>query len=368
RADLAMYQAKKAGRGRFSYFSKEMNRLAQERLMLENALRQALQEEDESLTLHYQPQIEMKTGFLYGVEALARWRHPTLGPISPARFIPLAEECGLIGMLGQWALKEACRQLKEWRYHGLQVPSISVNMSPSNFHDLNLPRMIADTLRRNALKPSDLTLELTESILLDTNPSTMKTIETMHAQGIRLSMDDFSSGYSSLSSLRSLPVSELKLDRCFVADLETDAAARALSSAILGIGNSLSLVVVAEGVETELQKETLRKQGYPVVQGYLFSRPLTPVDFERWLRESGLKDCVRHCNHESSRLPPASAITAHQAGVFQTTSISSPATASSMSVGPRIVPVQTGSYRVAARMPTTAAPAIPPRGCMTAPR
>ncbi len=286
RADLAMYQAKKAGRGRFSYFSKEMNRLAQERLMLENALRQALQEEDESLTLHYQPQIEMKTGFLYGVEALARWRHPTLGPISPARFIPLAEECGLIGMLGQWALKEACRQLKEWRYHGLQVPSISVNMSPSNFHDLNLPRMIADTLRRNALKPSDLTLELTESILLDTNPSTMKTIETMHAQGIRLSMDDFGSGYSSLSYLRSLPISELKLDRCFVADLETDAEARALSSAILGIGNSLSLVVVAEGVETEKQNETLREQGYPVVQGYLFSRPLPPGEFELWMRDT----------------------------------------------------------------------------------
>lgn len=294
RADLAMYQAKKAGRGRFSFFSSEMNRLAQERLMLEHALRLALQEDNGSLHLHYQPQIEINTGRLYGVEALARWCHPVLGNISPIRFILLAEECGLIGQLGQWALKEACRQLRTWRDNGLNVPTVSVNMSPSNFHNLDLPRKIRETLQRHELSASDLTLELTESILLDANPSTMQTIEAIHAQGVRLSMDDFGSGYSSLSSLRSLPFSELKLDRGFVADLETDAAARALSAAILGIGKSLSLVVVAEGVETELQKETLREQGYPVVQGYLFSRPLTPVDFERWLRESGLKDCVRH--------------------------------------------------------------------------
>lgn len=288
RADLAMYQAKKAGRNRFSFFSNEMNLLAQERLTLENALRLALQECDEALHLHYQPQIEMQSGRLHGVEALARWRHNTLGDISPGRFIPLAEECGLIGILGQWALTQACRQLKEWRSHGLNVPSVSVNMSPSNFHNLDLPGMIADTLECNGLKPSDLILELTENILLDTNPRTMQTIETLHAQGILLSMDDFGSGYSSLSYLRTLPISELKLDRCFVADLETDAAARALSSAILGIGRSLSLVVVAEGVETEKQRETLREQGYPVAQGFLYSRPLPPDEFELWMRNSGL--------------------------------------------------------------------------------
>lgn len=287
RADLAMYQAKKAGRGRFTYFSDDMNRLAQERLTLENALRQALQEADDSLRLHYQPQIETSTGHLYGVEALARWHHSTLGNIPPARFIPLAEECGLIGLLGQWALKAACGQLKQWRSKGLHVPSISVNMSPSDFHNLDLPEMIADTLERNGLVPSDLTLELTENILLDTNPSTMRTIETVHAGGVRLSMDDFGSGYSSLSYLRRLPISELKLDRCFVADLETDAAAQSLSSAILGIGKSLSLTVVAEGVETVEQNETLRQQGYPVVQGYLFSKPLAPAEFERWMRETG---------------------------------------------------------------------------------
>lgn len=287
RADMAMYQAKSSGRGRFSFFSSEMNRLAQERLALENALRQALL--DGQLLLHYQPQVEMDTGRLYGVEALARWTHPTLGEISPARFIPLAEECGLIADLGRWAVTEACRQLAQWRAQGLVVPSVAVNLSPSNFHNLDLPSMIADTLERNALAPKDLTLELTESILLDTNISTMKTIEAVHAHGVRLSMDDFGTGYSSLSYLRRLPVSELKLDRSFVADLENDEAARALSTAILGIGKSLSLTVVAEGVETALQNVMLRDQGYPVAQGYLYSRPLAPKDFELWVQERMLE-------------------------------------------------------------------------------
>ncbi|MGE8397730.1 MAG: putative bifunctional diguanylate cyclase/phosphodiesterase, partial [Comamonas sp.] len=283
RADMAMYQAKNAGRGRCSFFSSEMNRLAQERLALENALREALKES--ALHLHYQPQVEMGTGRLYGVEALARWSHPKLGDISPARFIPLAEECGLIADLGRWALMEACRQLAEWRAQGLDVPSVAVNLSPSNFHNLDLPQMIAQTLDRNDLEPSDLTLELTESILLDTNQSTMQTIEEVHAHGVRLSMDDFGTGYSSLSYLRRLPVSELKLDRSFVADLENDEAARALSSAILGIGKSLRMTVVAEGVETDGQNIMLREQGYEVAQGFLYARPLAPQDFAQWLQE-----------------------------------------------------------------------------------
>ncbi|WP_095157872.1 EAL domain-containing protein [Pseudomonas sp. Irchel 3E13] len=283
RADMAMYQAKSSGRGCFSFFSSEMNKLAQERLALENALREALQKGQ--LRLHYQPQIEMSTGRLYGVEALARWTHPQFGDVSPARFIPLAEECGLVAELGRWALREACRQLSEWRARGLVVPAVAVNLSPTSFHNLDLPRMIADTLRSHHLAPADLTLELTENILLDTNPSTMKTIEEVHAQGIRLSMDDFGTGYSSLSYLRRLPVSELKLDRSFVADLEHDEAARALSNAILGIGKSLHLTVVAEGIETDSQSVWLQEQGYPVAQGYLFSPPLAPDALAQWLEE-----------------------------------------------------------------------------------
>ena len=286
RADMAMYQAKSSGRGCFSFFSIDLNKLAQERLALETALREALQAGD--LRLHYQPQVELASGRLYGVEALARWTHAELGEISPARFIPLAEECGLIADLGRWALREACRQLAAWRAKGLHVPAVSVNLSPTSFHNLDLPRMIADTLERNALRPQDLTLELTESILLDTNPSTVKTIAEVHAHGVRLSVDDFGTGYSSLSYLRRLPVSELKLDRSFVADLEHDADARALSSAILGIGKSLHLTVVAEGVETPMQDLMLREQGYPAAQGFLFSRPLAPQDLERWLSEAAV--------------------------------------------------------------------------------
>lgn len=285
RADMAMYQAKSAGRGRFSFFSREMNRQTQERVALEKALRQALAEG--ALELHYQPQIDMCTERLYGVEALARWNHPTLGPISPARFIPLAEECGLMDALSAWVLEQACSQLAQWRAQGLSVPSVAVNLSPSNFHNLALPGLVSQVLERNGLQPSDLMLELTENILLDTHASTLHTLEQIHALGVPLSMDDFGTGYSSLSYLRRLPIKELKLDRSFVADLESDEAARALSSAILGIGKSLDLIVVAEGVETVGQKETLQAQGYPVAQGYLFSQPLGAEAFQTWLCAKG---------------------------------------------------------------------------------
>ncbi|QDF98923.1 bifunctional diguanylate cyclase/phosphodiesterase [Azoarcus sp. DD4] len=282
RADLAMYQAKSSGRGRFSFFSNEMNVLAQERLALEAALREALLKEQ--LHLHYQPQVDLKDGRLYGVEALARWTHPQIGNIPPIRFIPLAEECGLIGELSNWALREACRQLADWRRRGLAVPSVSVNLSPTNFHNLELPQTIAATLAANALAPSDLTVEITESVLMDTNPSTMKTIGEVHAQGVRLAMDDFGTGYSSLGYLRRLPVSELKLDKSFVRDLESDEATRALTSAVIRIGESLRLTVVAEGVEDGLQRQLLKDQGYHVAQGYLFSPPLPAAELERWLQ------------------------------------------------------------------------------------
>jgi diguanylate cyclase (GGDEF)-like protein/PAS domain S-box-containing protein len=283
RADMAMYQAKRGGRGRFSFFSNEMNVLAQERIALEKALRVAIQ--TETLELHYQPQVDLKTGLLYGVEALARWHHPELGEISPARFIPLAEECGLIDDLGRWALQMACGQLSTWRARGVLVPAVSVNLSPTSFHNLALPQMIADTLKDNALSPQSLTLEITENVLLDTHPSTLKTIGEVRAQGVRLAMDDFGTGYSSLSYLRRLPLNELKLDRSFVSDLGDDETARALSDAVVQIGKSMRLTVVAEGVETDEQESILREQGYDVAQGYLFARPLPPERLEHWIKE-----------------------------------------------------------------------------------
>ncbi|MBH2031982.1 MAG: EAL domain-containing protein [Pseudomonadales bacterium] len=282
RADMAMYQAKSAGRGHFSFFSHELNLLAQERLALESALREAL--ELDQLQLHYQPQVRMPDGLLYGVEALARWHHPQFGEISPARFIPLAEECGLINQLGLWAVREACRQLAEWRRQGLLIPAVSVNLSPTNFHNLDLPGMVASTLTEHQLQASDLTLEITENVLLDTNPSTLKTLDEVHAQGVRLSLDDFGTGYSSLSYLRRLPIQELKLDRSFVSDLDADATNRALSEAVIRLGESLQLTVVAEGIETSSQYHILKAQGYHVAQGYLFSRALAAKDLEAWLQ------------------------------------------------------------------------------------
>ncbi|KRC84872.1 diguanylate cyclase [Achromobacter sp. Root83] len=281
-ADMAMYQAKTAGRNRISFFSAEMNRQAQERLALEAALRDAL--EAKALRLHYQPQVGLKNGSLYGVEALARWRHPTLGDISPARFVPLAEECGLIGDLGDWALREACSQLAVWRNNGLRVPSVSVNLSATNFHNLNLPRMIAATLAEFGLAPADLMLEITEGVVLDATAGTLRTIAELHRLGVRLSMDDFGTGYSSLGHLRRLIVDELKLDRSFVQGLESDDAARALTSAVIRIGESLSLPVVAEGVENEEQRRFLIEQGCAAGQGFLFSPPLPAGDLEEWLR------------------------------------------------------------------------------------
>jgi len=276
-----MYQAKANNRGRFSFFSDEMNTQAQERLALEGALRDALRGGD--FSLNYQPQLSMRTGLLHGVEALARWLHPQLGPISPTRFIPIAEECGLIGELGEWALEQACAQLHAWRKRGIEVPSISVNLSSTNFHDLDLPQFIHGLLQRYALTAQDLTLEITETVMMDTNPSTTRTIHELHAQGVKLAMDDFGTGYSSLGYLRNLPVTELKLDKSFVRDMDGDETVRALTNAVIRIGESLNLTVVAEGVENQRQYDLLKQQGCDVAQGYFFSRPMTAEVFEEWL-------------------------------------------------------------------------------------
>ncbi|MFJ9450507.1 EAL domain-containing protein [Herbaspirillum sp. NPDC101397] len=282
RADMAMYQTKANNRGRFSFFSEEMNSQAQERLALEGALRDALRGGD--FELHYQPQVNFHTGLLHGVEALARWHHDQLGQVSPARFIPIAEECGLIGELGKWALEEACFQLHDWRRRGINVPSVSVNLSSTNFHDLELPQFIAGLLQRFELAPGDLTLEITETVMMDTNPSTTRTIREVHAQGVKLAMDDFGTGYSSLGYLRNLPVCELKLDQSFVRDMDRDQTVLALTNAVIRIGESLDLIVVAEGVEDKRQYDLLKQQGCDVAQGYLFSRPMLATVFEHWLK------------------------------------------------------------------------------------
>ncbi|SBS27644.1 Oxygen sensor protein DosP [Marinomonas aquimarina] len=281
RADMAMYQAKSAGKGRFAFFSHELNQLAQEKQELESELQKAIREK--RLELVYQPQIRIQDGSLYGVEALARWNHPKFGAVSPGQFIPLAEECGLIGDLSQWSLSCACEQMAQWRRKGVPIPTVSVNLSPNNFHNLGLCDQIMSTLRHYELQPSDITLELTENVLMDTNPTTLKVLHDIHACGVSFSIDDFGTGYSSLSYLRKIPIKELKLDRSFVTELEFDSKSRALSRAVIQIGNSLELDVVAEGVEDHAQLQVLREQGYHVAQGYLFSKPLNPVEIELWV-------------------------------------------------------------------------------------
>lgn len=280
-ADMAMYQAKRGGRARVRFYSHEMNRSAQERRALESALRQAL--EQGQLQLYYQPQVDLASGRLHGVEALARWHHPELGSVPPIRFIPLAEECGLIDGIGQWALETACRQLAAWRRQGMDVPSVAVNLSATNFHDPGLPARIARILQQEAVAASGLTLEITEEMLLNDDPNTLRTLREVHALGVRLAVDDFGTGYSSLSYLRQLPISGLKLDRSFVHDIERNTIASALTQAIAHIGQSLQLEVVAEGVENTGQLQLLLQQGYRVVQGFHFTPPLPAAALQRWL-------------------------------------------------------------------------------------
>ncbi|MGB3392254.1 MAG: EAL domain-containing protein [Stenotrophomonas sp.] len=280
-ADLAMRRAKDSGGARFRFFSADMNRLAQERLLLEATLRDSLQHG--GLHLHYQPQLHGGSGGLYGVEALVRWNHPHLGDIPPARFVPLAEECGLMAPLSYWVLEEACRQLADWRARGIAVPRIAVNLSASTFEQPALVEQLRSLLQRHRLPAAALVLEITESVMLSEQPQVPANLHALHALGVQLSLDDFGTGYSSLSHLHRLPISEMKLDRSFIGEIGHDPAAAALILSVLRIGESLGKHVVAEGVETEEQRRFLIDNGSPVLQGFLFS-PALPADaFERWL-------------------------------------------------------------------------------------
>jgi diguanylate cyclase (GGDEF)-like protein len=281
-ADLAMHQAKRDGRGCLRFFNDAMNRRTRERLSLETDLREALRLGH--LRLHYQPQVSGPAGsVLYGVEALARWEHPTLGAVPPDQFIPLAEECGLIDELTRWGLGEACRQMADWRARGVAVPRVAVNVSARTFQNPDLAMQVKHLLRLHGLRPQDLTLEMTESVVMDTTAGVPATIHAMQALGVHLSLDDFGTGYSSLGYLHRLPIHELKLDKSFVQDLADNATAQALTNTVLRIGDSLQLTVVAEGVETAMQAAFLTTRGCPVLQGYLYARPLPAEGLERWL-------------------------------------------------------------------------------------
>jgi len=273
-AESAMSRVKQSGRGAYRFFSHGMNRLAQDRLVLGVALREAIALG--RLHLEYQPQLRPVSRVLHGVEALIRWDDPVFGRVAPARFIPIAEATGQIEALGQWVLQEACRQAAAWRAAGITIPAVSVNLSPSHLGKPGLPDGIAALLRSHGLPPNALTIEVTESVMMDDHPEALDNMQALRALGVGLSMDDFGTGYSSLSSLSRMPVTELKIDRSFVRNLTLDPNARAITTAVIRIGQSLGLTVVAEGVETDEQLQVLTELHCDVVQGYLLGRP-TPA-------------------------------------------------------------------------------------------
>ncbi|HSJ43004.1 MAG TPA: EAL domain-containing protein, partial [Xanthobacteraceae bacterium] len=280
-ADAAMYKAKQAGRATHRFFSADMNRLAEQRLVFSAALRQAIA--DDRLKLVYQPQTRTVDGALYGVEALARWHDPQLGEVPPSKFIPLAEEVGLIEQIGLWSIREACRQMAAWRHAGLDVPCVAVNLSPLNFQNAKLAAVVAETIAANGLPPETLMIEITEGVLVNERSAAIETMNAIRKLGVGLSLDDFGTGYSSLSRLAHLPIRELKIDRSFMQDVESDATARAIVTTVVRVGQSLQLTVVAEGVETDGQLNLLTELGCDVVQGYLYARALSPSAFGRWL-------------------------------------------------------------------------------------
>ena len=271
-ADVAMYEAKEGGRDNFRRYTTKMNDAARERRMLQEGLRSAVANNE--FILAYQPQVDLRTHAIFAVEALVRWRHPRLGIIPPARFIPLAEESGLIVPLGDWVLREACRQNKAWQDGGIAPITMCVNVSARQFRERNWAARVGDALRETGLEPKYLELELTESMLMQDAKRAISTMRELQAIGVHFSIDDFGTGYSSLSALRTFPVARLKIDQSFVHNLPHGANERSIATAVISLGQKLNMKVIAEGVETDEQLAFLRDNNCDEIQGYQFSRPV----------------------------------------------------------------------------------------------
>ncbi|MBK7846698.1 MAG: EAL domain-containing protein [Zoogloea sp.] len=271
-ADTAMYHAKESGRNTYRFFDEVMNINALERLQLENALRQAL--DNQEFCLYYQPQVNLASGRIIGVEALLRWFNGALGGVPPSSFIPLAEECGLIVPIGRWVLHQACRQAKAWQAQGYAPIPVAVNLSAMQFRRADMVATVREALEASGLSPQWLELELTESLLMQSGAQVENTLAELKALGVRMSIDDFGTGYSSLAYLKRFPVDCLKIDRSFVNDLIDDPDDAAIVRAVIQLGRSLRLDVIAEGTETHEQLDVLRAEGCVAAQGYVFSPPL----------------------------------------------------------------------------------------------
>lgn len=280
-AHNAMDYIRKNGGNGWQFFSPAMNEMVKERLVLGAALKEAIS--NNQLKLVYQPQIFAETGELYGIEALARWHDPQHGHVPPSRFIPLAEEIGEIENIGRWVIAEACRQLAEWRSQNIHIPALSVNLSALHFRSNQLPNQVSDAMHAWGIDGHQLTVEITESMMMEHDTEIFKRIQILRDMGVGLSVDDFGTGFSGLSRLVSLPVTEIKIDKSFVDRCLTEKRILALLEAITSIGQSLNLTVVAEGVETKEQFEMLRKIHCRVIQGYFFSRPLPAEEIPGWM-------------------------------------------------------------------------------------
>ncbi|WP_322032460.1 EAL domain-containing protein [Paraburkholderia sp. J76] len=284
KADVAMYRAKDMGRNTFQFFQPEMNANVGARLNLERRLRRALR--DSEFLLHYQPQVEIEGGRIIGMEALVRWRDPEVGLVSPAQFIPVAEESGLIGPLSDWVLREACRQNRAWQLAGLPPVRVSVNFSAKTFHQRDIAQLVKDVLQETGLQACWLEIELTESTLMRNAEEAVSMLNELHALGIGIAIDDFGTGYSSLSYLKRLPVDRLKIDRSFVADIGTSGDDETITAAIIALAHELQLQVIAEGVETSAQFAFLRERACDELQGYFFAPPLPGDEAAALLRAS----------------------------------------------------------------------------------
>lgn len=288
-AELALSRAKSAEKNSYQFFTSEMNEAAMERLILENKLRKVLKQDE--LRLYYQPQIELNSGRLIGMEALLRWQNPEWGLVSPAKFVPIAEETGLIIDIGEWVLRTACKQNKAWQLAGHPPTRVSVNLSSRQFQIPNLLEIIKDALQESELEAQYLELELTESVLLedsiDKKNSIFSILNELQTMGVKIAIDDFGTGYSSLSYLKRFPVNTLKIDRSFVKDVCYDNDDAAITTAIIAMAHSLRLSIVAEGVEDADQLAFLKKRECEIIQGYYFSPPLSANDMTQKFQKIG---------------------------------------------------------------------------------